>query len=129
MPESCDVIELFKKAISKDDAASFRQLLEQHPELKTKINDPVASFDAPLITLARSREMLDVLLEGGADINARSHWWAGGFGLLDYAKPELAVYAIQRGAVLDVHAAARLGMISELRELISSNPALVHARG
>jgi len=31
-----------------------------------------------VITRVRSREMLDVLLEAGADINAKSRWWAGG---------------------------------------------------
>ena len=66
--------------------------------------------------------MLDALLDAGADINARSRWWAGGFGLLDWASPELAAYAIERGAVVDAHAAARLGMIDRLRELISLDP-------
>ncbi|PYM16507.1 MAG: hypothetical protein DME18_01255 [Verrucomicrobia bacterium] len=124
-----DPMELLKKAFAEHDAASFRQLLERHPDLKAKINEPVAAFDAPLIIQVRSREMLDVLLEAGADINARSRWWAGGFGLLHGASPELAAYAIQRGAVVDAHAAARLGMIKPLRELISAEPALVNARG
>lgn len=73
--------------------------------------------------------MLDVLLEAGADLNARSRWWAGGFGLLHHAEPDLAAYAIQRGATVDVHAAARLGMRERLRELIAADPQLVHARG
>jgi hypothetical protein len=73
--------------------------------------------------------MLDVLLEAGADINARSNWWAGGFGLLDCADPELARYAIARGATITVHAAARLGLIEKLKELIAADPQLVHARG
>src|SRR5947208_914875 len=127
--ERGDPIELFKKAFAEHDAVLFRKLLERHPELKAKINEPVAAFDAPVITCARSREMLDVLLEAGADINARSRWWAGGFGLLHGANPELAAYAIERGAVVDVHAAARLGMMEKLRELISVDPGLVNARG
>src|SRR5438093_1538682 len=36
---------------------------------------------------------------------------------------------MQRGAVVDVHAAARLGMLPRLRELVSADPELVHARG
>ncbi len=108
---------------------AFRQLLETHPELKAKINEPVSDFDSPLVTQVRSRAMLDVLLEAGADINARSRWWAGGFGLLDCADPELARYAIQRGAAITVHAAARLGMLEKLKELIEADPELVHARG
>jgi ankyrin repeat protein len=124
-----DPMDLFKKAFTEHDAALFRELLERHPEMKAKINEPVAAFDAPVITRVRTREMLDVLLEAGADINAKSRWWAGGFGLLHDADPDLAAYAIQRGAVVDVHAAARLGMIEKVRELISADPALVHARG
>jgi ankyrin repeat protein len=127
--ETGDPMDLLKKAFAEDDAARFRRLLERHPELNAKINEPVAAFDAPIITRVRSREMLDVLLEAGADINAKSHWWAGGFGLLHGAELDLAAYAIQRGAMVDVHAAARLGMIEKLRALISADPALVHARG
>src|SRR5437899_1697121 len=127
--ETGDAMELFKKAFTEHDATRFRQLLERFPEYKAKINEPVAAFDAPLITRVRTREMLDVLLEAGADINAKSRWWAGGFGLLHGAEPDLAAYAIQRGAIVDVHAAARLGMIGKLRELISADPALVHVRG
>src|SRR5437867_12012412 len=73
--------------------------------------------------------MLDVLLAAGADINAKSRWWAGGFGLLHGASPELAAYAIERGAIVDVHAAARLGMLEKLQELIALDPGSVHARG
>ena len=124
-----ETIERFKKAIAGDDTALAGQLLERHPELKAKINEPLGPFDSPVITMVRSRRMLDVLLAAGADINARSRWWAGGFGLLDSAKPDLAAYAIQRGAIVDAHAAARLGMMEKLRELVSANPALVNARG
>jgi ankyrin repeat protein len=73
--------------------------------------------------------MLEVLLTAGADLNAKSRWWAGGFGLLHSATPELAAYAIQRGAIVDVHAAARLGMSEKLQELVSQDRGLVHARG
>jgi ankyrin repeat protein len=82
-----------------------------------------------LINCARSPEMFDAMLEAGADINAKSRWWAGGFGFLHTAQPALAQHAIGRGAAVDAHAAARLGMIGRLRELIAANPELVHARG
>jgi hypothetical protein len=73
--------------------------------------------------------MLDMLLDAGADLNVKSKWWAGGFGLLHQASPELAAYAIERGAMVDVHAAARLGMLDRLRALVDADPPLVHARG
>ncbi len=124
-----DIIEQIKTAFHKDDAASVGELLARHPELKSKINEPLADFDSPAILGVRSREMLDVLLAAGADINAKSRWWAGGFGLLHCASPELATYAIERGAIVDVHAAARLGILEKLAELVATDPELVHARG
>jgi len=111
------------------DAASLKRLLDQHPEIKKKINEPVAAFNSPLIVQAHSREMLDVLLDAGADINARSSWWAGGFGLLDSASPELSTYAIERGAIVDAHSASRLGLLGRLQEILSAHPELVNARG
>jgi ankyrin repeat protein len=124
-----DLLEEAKMAFRADDAVHVRQLLESHPELKALINEPVGPFDTPAIVNAKSRAMVDVLLAAGADINAKSKWWAGGFGLLDSASPEVAAYAIERGAVVDAHAAARLGMLEELRALLAAAPDLVHSRG
>jgi ankyrin repeat protein len=128
-PVPHDPLEQLKKALQADDPVRVRGLLETHPELKTSINEPWGPFDSPPIVNARSRSMLDVLFEAGADLNAKSRWWAGGFGILDWASPELAVYAIERGAIVDVHAAARLGMMDRLRDLISLDPNMVHSRG
>ena len=49
--------------------------------------------------------------------------------ILDCASPDVAAYAIERGVIVDAHAAARLGLIDRLRELLAANPALVRARG
>ena len=124
-----DPVERARQAFRNDDVAAVRRLLDEHPELRARINDPTNEFGQPAITAARSRAMLDLLLEAGADIDAKSNWWAGGFGLLHTASPDLAAYAIERGAKVDVHAAARLGLVDMLRELIAANPALVHAPG
>jgi len=127
--ETGEPMELLKQAFHADDATWLRKLLERYPEFKAQINAPIGRFDSPAVINVQSREMLDVLLAAGGDINARSHWWAGGFGLLHGAAPDLAAYAIERGATVDVHAAARLGMLEKLRELVAANPQLVHARG
>src|SRR4030095_16223623 len=103
--ETANPIELFKRAFKTDDAVFLRKLLERFPQMKARVNEPVAAFDSPAILHARSPEMLDALLEAGADINGRSRWWAGGFGLLDSAEPKLAAYAIKRGAGVDAHSA------------------------
>src|SRR4029078_4341608 len=83
--EAGDPLELLKQAFHAQDAPLFRKLLEHHPELKPLINQPIGSVDYPAITQGRPREMLDVLLEAGADLDAKSRWWAGGFGLLHNA--------------------------------------------
>ena len=127
--ETGDPMEQLKQAFHANDAPRLRTLLERFPRFKAMLDEPIGPFDSPVITNVSSREMLDVLLEAGADINAKSRWWAGGFGLLHGADPDLAKYAIERGATVDVHAAARLGLIEKLRELVAGNPALVHARG
>ena len=127
--DASDPVEQLKQAWKQEDAALFEQVLHRHPELKQRINEPVAAFDSPLITQVRGRQMLDVLLEAGANINARSSWWAGGFGLLDNATPELARYAIERGAIVDAHSAARLGLLGKLKELVAADPAMVNSRG
>ena len=75
------------------------------------------------------RETVDALLRAGADINARSHWWCGGRSVLDECAPELAEFLMERGALLDAHAAARLGMLERLREIVEADPATVGRRG
>ncbi len=128
-PGTSEPLKLLKQAFNQDDAEWVATLLERHPEFKARITEPIAPFDAPAITRVRSRAMLDVLLAAGADINAKSRWWAGGFGLLHGATPDLAAYAIERGAIVDIHAAARLGLMEKLRELLSTDPGLINARG
>lgn len=121
--------ERVNEAFAADDARCVCRLLNEHPELKKLINEPIGPFASPAIVNVRSREMLEALLDAGADLNAKSNWWAGGFGLLHLAEPDLAMYAIERGAVVDVHAAARLGLMDRLRELVDGDLELVHARG
>ena len=126
-------------AIKARDARRVAALLDREPQLKARINDsfPGAAFgETPLLACLslESRELIDVLLAAGADINQKSHWWAGGFGVLDNAAdPErpawLAPFLIERGAIVDMHAATRLGILDRMKELVSADPAQVHARG
>jgi ankyrin repeat protein len=75
------------------------------------------------------RQTIDVLLSAGADINARGHSWAGGLSVLDECAQEMAEFLMERGATLEAHAAARLGWLDKLRELVGANPDVVTARG
>src|SRR4051794_29434209 len=113
-------VQELKEAFHRNDAAAVRAAFAQHPEWRSLVNAPIGAFDSPAIIHARTREMLDVLLEAGADINAKSRWWAGGFSLLDFAPDDLARYAIERGAAVEIHAAARLGMMDRLKQLVTA---------
>src|SRR6266567_1915839 len=113
---STDPVGALTAAIKANDAPLVRDVLARHPSLKSRINEPLAdyAFGAPAVLTAvykNNREMIEILLDGGANINERSNWWAGSFGVLDSAGSELAEYLISRGAIVDIHAAARLGMI------------------
>lgn len=121
----------FARAVQYGDTPRVRELLENTPALRRRINDPGIGFDSPALVIAAgcSREVVDVLLEYGADSNAKSAWWAGAFGVLHGADSDMARYLIERGARVDVHAAAEQGMMDVLRELIETDPALVHAKG
>src|SRR5258708_3395387 len=120
-------------AVCASDADRTARLLESHPELKAQINEPMANYggmQALLAAVQRSdRKTVDVLLGSDADINARSRSWAGGIGVLDECAPEMAAFLMERGALLDAHAAARLGMLEKLQQLVTADAGQVDARG
>jgi ankyrin repeat protein len=120
-------------AVCASNALRVARVLEEHPELKAHLDQPLASYgDLPLLLAAVQRtdgKTVDVLLRAGADINARGKSWAGGRGVLDECAPEMAAFLIERGAIIDAHSAARLGMFEPLEKLVNADPALVHARG
>ena len=124
-------VEQFVNALHAGDVARVRTLLEGHEEVRASVNAPLSYFDSrPVARATKNLPLLDLLLSYGADLNLKSAWWAGGFGLLEIGiTPEEAAPLIARGATVDVFAAAHLGMFDRLRELIDADPSLVHARG
>jgi ankyrin repeat protein len=129
-----DPFDALAEAVKAGDTGRASDLLLRRPELASRLNEPMpgGAFGTPVIGPAvqhNNLEMIDLLLRHGADINARSHWWAGGCGVLDLCDPSLAPALIERGARVDAHAAARLGMLGRLDALVTENPHLVHARG
>jgi ankyrin repeat protein len=126
--------EALKAAVCDNDAARVRDVLKQHPELRASIDDPLPDdgfgIQALFAAVQRSnRAAIDLLLSAGANIRKRTDWWAGGFGVLDDCDPSLVEFLIERGAVVDAHAASRLGWMTKLAELVAADPEVVHARG
>jgi ankyrin repeat protein len=127
-------VDALVNAVKANDVAAVERLLQRHDDLRGLLNDPLPglSFGATLLTpavQASSRELVEVLLRHGADIHAKSHWWAGGFGMLDVCAQEFAPFLIERGAVLTAYSAARLGRFDELKELVEEDATVVHQRG
>jgi ankyrin repeat protein len=123
-------LELFGAAVRDGDVEGVRALLGAHPELVEGINEPLFDFKQPAIQLALGNlAMLDLLIALGADINAKSAWEMGGFGILENATPEQMPALIERGAAVDVWSAAKFDMADRLREFLKSDRSLVNAKG
>ena len=129
----------FIAAVQDGDVDTVKHLLATDEVLAAQIDTPWFSFDAPAIVFAAAsgnRELIEVLLDAGADVDVKSSWWAGGTSalhhvtgsMLNYDK-ELAEYLIERGATIDAHAAAGLDMFEELAELIREDPEVVNTLG
>ncbi|MGH9450426.1 MAG: ankyrin repeat domain-containing protein [Terriglobia bacterium] len=126
--------EALKAAVCDSDAARVRKVLKEHPELRARIDDPMPGYgfgqQALFAAVQRSDlATIDALLNAGANIRKRTEWWAGGFGVLDDCDPSLVEFLIERGALMDAHAAARLGKMEELGVLVAADRSVVHARG
>ncbi len=124
-------VQQFLIALHAGDVERVRMLLDEHADVRAAVNEPISHFHSrPVAPAKKNLPLLDLLLAHGADLNLKSAWWAGGFGLLEYdCTPEEAAPLIERGAVVDIFAAAHLGMFDRLQELVDRDPLLVHARG
>jgi ankyrin repeat protein len=120
----------FVHAVQQNDVTRTRQLLTEHPALAKQLDQCWFAFDSPALVFAKHNlEMVRTLVQAGADINARSKWWAGGFGILDGVTTEQANSLIELGAKLDIHSAAALGMLDEVNRFLELDPQCVNARG
>jgi ankyrin repeat protein len=126
-PDKEDLHKRFRSAVNAGLLDDVKQLLQTNPELA---NAPIFSFGSRPIHQAKANvAMLDLLLSRGADINLKSDWPPGPWGVLEMADEQSANLLIQRGAVVDVFAAAHLNKLDGLRELLDADPSLVHSRG
>ncbi|MGV3615934.1 MAG: ankyrin repeat domain-containing protein [Fimbriimonas sp.] len=128
--ETPRLVEEFKRHVQAKNAAALDSLLKKSAAVRRRIDEPIFSFDAPaIVNASSSRPVAEVLLRHGANPNARSKWWAGGFGALDFASPESVEVLLDRGARFDVWSAAAQGRATELAALLDADPSQVNAPG
>jgi len=83
---------------------------------------------------ARSRAVVDLLLDAGADIDARDvdHRSTAAAWMLDRTRGagrfDLARYLVERGASVDIFLAAALGLSDRVRAMLQGNPTLLDLR-
>lgn len=122
----------FIEAVRHRSPLAVRAALAEYPRLREKLNEPWFDFGGTALNMAvgaRNRELIDVLLDAGADIDARSDWSMGPFGVLHIARGELARYLVSRGATVDACGAARMGDLDALERILRRSPWRVHERG
>jgi ankyrin repeat protein len=123
VPDACAAANL-------DRPDLLRRILDAEP---ARVHERGGDGQTPL-HFARSREVVDLLLARGADIDARDvdHRATPAQWMLDRARGagryDLARYLVERGASVDVFLAAALGLTGALRAMLEADPSLLERR-
>jgi ankyrin repeat protein len=123
VPDACAAAHL-------DRADLLAQLLESAP---ARVHERGGDGQTPL-HFARSREVVDLLLQAGADIDARDvdHRATPAQWMLERRRGagryELARYLVDRGASADIFLAAAFGWTDRIRELLQADRSLLDLR-
>jgi ankyrin repeat protein len=126
------LVDRFRHAFAMRDAEALRRLRTHGAEIKQIVNEPMFDFNSPALVAASWHDDVDVvdaLLELGADPNRKSEWWAGPFHALYHACGEIAEHLLAAGATPDACAAAALDRIDLLEQMLAADPSRVHERG
>jgi len=124
--------EEFQRAVRAGDVRSLRRLAPRRAELREVVDAPAFAFNSPALVAVAGRgdvDLVDALLELGADPNRKSEWWAGGFHALYSARDGVAERLLEAGAIPDACAAAQLNRPDLLEKMLAADPARAHERG
>lgn len=125
-----DELEQFKALVYAKDADKLDELLRAHPKLRHTLDDPHFWFGSTALIIAKEHiDVVDVLLKHGADIRAKSQWWAGDFHLLEGTSPQAAEQLLERGAEITAHSAAEQGWLDWLDAAYERDKSIINQRG
>lgn len=123
VPDACAAAQL-------DRPELLRRILDADP---SRVHERGGDGQTPL-HFARSRAVVDLLIERGADPDARDvdHRSTPAQWMLDRKRGagryDLAAYLVERGATADIFLAVALGRTPHLRRLLESDPSLLERR-
>lgn len=123
VPDACAAAHL-------DDLALLRTILDADP---SRVHERGGDGQTPL-HFARSREVADLLLERGADPDARDldHRGTPAQWMLQRRRGagryDLAAYLVERGATADIFLAAALGRAGQVRAMLQQDASLLNQR-
>lgn len=134
MKSSAKTIREFFAAAHAGEVEKVVRMLQQDPSLVEAEDEQCFQYRALNIAVWRdNRPLVDALLEAGSDIDAFDSFEPGPWNALQHALNynhlEMAEYLVERGATIDVHSAAGLPRMQQLRLLLNSDPSLIQARG
>ena len=123
IPDACALAHL-------DRAEDLTRLLDAEP---ARVHERGGDGQTPL-HFAVSRRVVDLLLDRGADIDARdvdhrstaAEWMIG--GELSGPRPELSRYLVERGAHADIFLCAALGLTDRIETLLAADPSQLDLR-
>ena len=125
-----DELEQFKQLVYANDAEALDELLTAHPQLRETLDDPHFWFGSTALIICKEHiDVVDVLLKHGADIKAKSQWWAGDFHLLEGTSAEAAQRLVERGAEITAHAAAEQGWLDWLEAAYARDQTIINQPG
>ena len=123
VPDACALAHL-------DRVEELERMLAAEPG---RVHERGGDGQTPL-HFATSRRIVDLLLDRGADIDARdvdhrstaAEWMIG--GERSGPRPELARYLVDRGAAADIFLCAALGLADRVEALLARDPSLLGLR-
>ena len=90
-------LEQWITAVKAGNVSQVRELFEKHSELASHVNDTCFAFDSTALFAAKPNwDLVDLLIKHGADINKKTNWGPGGFGLAENESPEVSAELFKR---------------------------------